>query len=46
MFIRTSRPEEFAPYDVIFSMPYKMGNTYALIVPKGRAKNFPYIVPE
>ncbi len=46
MFIRTSRPEEFAAYDVIFSMPYKMGNTYALIVPKGRAKNFPYIVPE
>ncbi len=39
-FIRTSRESEFAPYDVIFSMPYKMTATYAIIVPRGKGKNF------
>jgi 4-amino-4-deoxy-L-arabinose transferase-like glycosyltransferase len=39
-FIRTSRETEFAPYDVIFSMPYKMTATYAIIVPRGKGKNF------
>ncbi len=39
-FMRTSKPEEFTPYDVIFSMPYKMTATYAIVVPKGQGKNF------
>lgn len=39
-FIRTSREHEFAPYDVIFSMPYKMTNTYAIIVPRGKGVGF------
>lgn len=40
-FIRTSRPAEFTPYDIIFSMPYKMTNTYAVVVRKGKGVNFP-----
>lgn len=35
-FIRTRRPEEIAPFDVVFSMPYKMTNTYAILAPHGR----------
>lgn len=35
-FIRTRRPEEFKAYDVIYSQPYKMTNTYAVIVPRGK----------
>jgi hypothetical protein len=46
IFIRTHHPEEFAPYDVIFSMPYKMTAIYVLIAPKGSGKNFTVSLPE
>lgn len=29
--IRTKRPQEYAPYHVIFEMPYQLSGTYALI---------------
>lgn len=38
--IRTGHPEEIAPFDVIFSMPYKTGDTYNVVVPQGRALNY------
>lgn len=39
-FMRTGHPEELLPYDVIFSMPYKMDNTYNIIVKRGQARHF------
>lgn len=40
-FIRTSKEEEFRGlYDVIFEMPYKMNNTYAILVPRGKGRFF------
>lgn len=45
-FMRTRRPEEFAAYDAIFTMPYKMTNTYAVIIRPGTAGNFnPPLMP-
>lgn len=40
-FIRTRHEDEFrGKYDVIFEMPYKLAHTYAILVPKGKGKNF------
>lgn len=40
-FFRTSDENEFRGiYDVIYEMPYKTTNTFAIIVPKGMGKNF------
>ena len=40
-FLRTSKEEEFrGKYDVIFEMPYKMNNTFTILVPKGTGKKF------
>ncbi len=44
-FIRTSKPSEFEPYDVIFSMPYKMTNIYGVVVRHGDAKSFKLAPP-
>lgn len=38
--IRTKRTEEFARFDVLFSMPYRMTNTYAVIVAPGNKDYF------
>ncbi len=34
--VRTDDPGEVAPYDIIFSMPYKMQDRYYIIAKKGR----------
>lgn len=39
-FMRTGHPEELIPYDTIFSMPYKMDNTYNIVVKRGQAARF------
>lgn len=40
-FFRTSREEEFrGKYDVIFEMPYKMNNSFVILVPKGKGSKF------
>lgn len=39
-FFRTSHPEELAPYDIIFSMPYRTKHVYAIAVKRGMADKF------
>ncbi len=39
-FIRTGHPEELKPYDIIFTMSYKMSNAYAIAVKRGQAAHF------
>ncbi len=39
-FVRTGHEQELEPYDVLFTMPYKMTNTYAVIVKRGQAHLF------
>ena len=39
-FMRTSDPTDLLPYDVIFSMPYKMDKTYNIVVKRGQAERF------
>jgi 4-amino-4-deoxy-L-arabinose transferase-like glycosyltransferase len=40
-FLRTSKEQEFrGKYDVIFEMPYKMNNTFTILVPKGMGQKF------
>jgi hypothetical protein len=39
-FIRTRDEREFGPYDILFSMPYKLTNTYAIVVPRGRLSQY------
>lgn len=39
-FIRTRKEGDFAPYDVLFTMPYRMTNTYGVVVKKGEKDNF------
>jgi hypothetical protein len=38
--IRTRKESEYTPYDVLFTQPYKMTNTYAVVVKKGEKHNF------
>ena len=45
VFIRTRHKEEYAPYDVIFSIPYKMTGTYVIAAPHGAGKNFTFTRP-
>ena len=39
-FLRTGHPEELQPYDVLYTMPYKTDNTYAIVVKRGQAAHF------
>ncbi|PZP55537.1 MAG: hypothetical protein DI586_06565 [Micavibrio aeruginosavorus] len=40
VFVRTEHPEEVTPYDIIFSMPYKIKDTYYIIVKRGTSGNY------
>ena len=38
--VRTRDESEFSKYDILFTMPYRAGHVYAVVVPRGAASRF------